>query len=67
MKVGVWCTVRARRIVGPVLLKKQLQKICTGHSRAILSIVKRRRKTLWLVSARLIHCPHHTYVYAGSV
>jgi hypothetical protein len=34
------------------LTKQLIAKICTGHSWAILSRVNRRRKSLWLVSAR---------------
>jgi hypothetical protein len=39
--------------------------MCTGHSLAVVSRVK-RRKTLWLVSARLSYGPHCTYVYAST-
>jgi hypothetical protein len=67
VKVGVWCAVSARRVVGSALFnEKKMPKIYTGYSRAILSRVNRRRKTLRLVSARLSYCPPHVlYVYAG--
>jgi hypothetical protein len=54
VKVGVWCAVSARRIVGPVFLNERI------HSRAFLFRVNRRRKIVWLVSARLSYCPHCT-------
>jgi hypothetical protein len=47
--------------------KSCLQKICTGYSRALLSRVRRRWMTLWLVSVRLSYCPHCMYIYAGFV
>jgi hypothetical protein len=60
VKVGVWCALRAR-IVGPVFLMRELQKLCTGHSQTIISRVNRRRKTL-LISERLRYCPRCIYV-----
>jgi hypothetical protein len=42
-----------------------LWKTCTGHSRAVLFRVNRRKKTQRLVSGRLTFCPHFSDVYAG--
>jgi hypothetical protein len=45
LKFGVCCAVSARRVAVHVS-KKTMRKICTGHSREILSRVNRRGKTL---------------------
>jgi hypothetical protein len=38
VKIGVWCAVSARRILGHVPFNKTIiVKICTGRSRAVLS------------------------------
>jgi hypothetical protein len=65
VKVGVWCALSARRTVGPVFFKETIN--CDRSFWGILFGVNRRRKTLWLNSARLSYCPHCTYVYAGFV
>jgi hypothetical protein len=41
--------------------------MCIGHFRAVLFTVNRRRKTVWMVSARLRNCTHCTCIYAGFV
>jgi hypothetical protein len=61
---NVWHTVRERRILGPVFFKetincKNMYRSFSGNSFR----VNRRRKTEWLVSARLSYCPLCTYVY----
>jgi hypothetical protein len=37
-----------------------------GPSREVLSMVNRRRKTLWLISLRLSYCPHCTMSMPNS-
>jgi hypothetical protein len=68
VKVDIFIDIIARRIVVPVFFyrincEKYLQVIL-GQ---IFFRVNWRRKSVWLVSARLSYCPHCTYAYAGFV
>jgi hypothetical protein len=68
VKVGVWCALSARRVMGPVFFNETINCeryiwVIFGHFYSELTEEDR----LWLVSARLSYCPHCTYVYAGIV
>jgi hypothetical protein len=59
MKVGGWCTVSARRIVGPVFFNETIncERYILVSLAQFLPELTEERQALWLVSARLGYSP----------